>query len=732
MEKKWIDPNTIYLAKPMNPRPMNQGFIESLVESMHQQGFLPQYPVKVFEAAALTCLEMDGLPYACVSGMHRTTAAQIAKIDQILCEVHTGDDDAFIEMMMTDNFEYDPARNSELGQTFSQREKRKACTRLLYMPKFFKMTNTALSEAWHTGTTNIRRWRKDVLDALEKASPNGEGVAPDGGGEPTFPETLARVGITPVHLNELRELNASREREDADGNTVKVRKPRPDASEDDKENFFETIRKDFHDLLEVDDDEVIDFDWDAVKRYAAQKWNVEAGWYMYKNVHIDQLRHLHKLVIEQDADFIEACTAIYTEAAAASKLREDLEKACKKTTRLFCKLVGADHEYDQKFKSKWKTFEDIVKSQLNIEMFGNTRWDYNDMETADERRAVIEQHKTVQEAIAKEADWIAEFMKKEQAAAAQRRKAVSESWTAKRDAAIAAINDYPRDISFDRIISAAEKKLYKSHGYFNKIFDAETVSPRKNIGTLEDEVASMDRLIKAVKKDADWVAEIPAVKVHDTMVSPAQTGAETAETLDKHVDRLIDANNLVNAAIVDGEIPWFSDAYDKQDFAILCDRAADVLACDRDILWVVLYEEDLPAEPAEFGISNIVKWDTILRQIHDAIRSKSDWIMAAPSDDEETPPVETPDSELEPVYSISPDDLHQISLEDIFQHVADRVIYVDGICDENEVMADMATLLGKASRGQRGTQLYLLMKFALFLHPKSDIEGVEIEKEAAG
>ena len=720
MEKKWIDPNTIYLAKPMNPRPLNQGFIESLRESMQEQGFLPQYPVKVFEAAALTCLEMNGLPYACVSGMHRTTAAQLAEIDQILCEVHTGDDDAFIEMMMTDNFEYDPARNSELGQVFSQREKRKACQRLLYIPKFLRMTNSALADAWHTNEANIRRWRKEVVASFDvpEASSNDEG------GAPTFPETLRRVGITPDRLQELKAINDSREREDADGNTVKVRKPRPDASEDDKENFFETIRKDFHDLLEVDDDEVIDFDWDAVKRYAAQKWNVEAGWYMYKNVHIDQLRHLHKLVIEQDADFIEACTAIYTEAAAASELREDFEKACKKTTRLFCKLVGADHEYDKKFKSKWKIFEDIVKSQLNIEMFGNTRWDYNDMETADERRAVIEQHKTVQEAIAKEADWIAEFMKKEQAAAAQRRKAVSESWTAKRDAAIAAINDYPRDVSFDRIISAAEKKLYKSHGYFAKIFDAETVSSKKNIGTLEDEVTSMDRLIRAVKKDDDWVAEIPAVKVHDTVVSPAETETET-----KHVDSLIDACDLVNKAISDRDIPWCDG--DKQDFAILCDRAADVLACDRDILWVILYEEDLPAEPAEFGISNIVKWDTILRQIHDAIRSKADWIMAAPYDDEETPPVETPDSQLEPVYSISPDDLHQISLEDIFQHVADRVICIDGIFDENEVMADMATLLGKASRGQRGTQLYLLMKFALFLQPKSDIEGVEIEKEAA-
>ena len=506
IRKDWIDPNAIYLAKPMNPRPLNQGFIESLRESMEEQGFLPQYPVKVFEAEALTCLEMNGLPYACVSGMHRTTAAQLAKVDQILCEVHTGDDDAFIEMMMTDNFEYDPARNSELGQVFSQREKRKACQRLLYIPKFLRMTNSALAEEWHTNEANIRRWRKAVVAAFDVQN---EASSNDEGGAPTFPETLSRVGITPERLQELRDIHDSREREDADGNTVQIRKPRADASEDDKEKFFEQIREDLYILREESD---VDFDWDTVKQYCGQKWKIDVGWGMYREMHIDQLRKLHKLLLEQDADFIAACTAIHAEAEALSKLREAVEKACKKTTRLFCKLIDADNEYDDKFKSKWSVFEGLVKEQLNIEVFGNTRWDYSDYETADARRTAIEHHKAVHEAIEKEADWIAEFMKKEKAAAAQRRKKVSKAWTEKRDAAIAAINDYERDVSFDRIISEAEKQLYKSHGYFAKIFDAETVSDRKNIGTLEDEVKSLDRLINAVKKDADWVAEIPAAK----------------------------------------------------------------------------------------------------------------------------------------------------------------------------------------------------------------------------
>ena len=697
MNKQLIDPNAIYLAKAMNPRPLNQGFIESLRESMQEQGFLPQYPVKVFRTENLSCLETD-LQYAVVSGMHRTSAAQLAKIDEILCEVYTGDDDVFVEMMMTDNFEYDPMQNSELGQIFSNSEKRKACKRLLYIPKFLRMTNAALSDAWHTSESNVRRWRKEVTDTFNfKAEAPSNG----GGGLPTFPEQLSRVGITPERLIELKDIDASREREDANGNTVQVRKSRQDASDDAKDEFFEEIRMDCSGIREESD---IDFDWDTVKTYAAQKWKIEAGWGMYRDMHIDQLRKLHKLVLEQDADFIQACTTIHKEIKDAAILRETLDKALKKTTRVFCKLIDADNEYDDTFEYKWKTFEGMVKSQLNIEEFGNKKWDYDNCETADERRAVIEQHQTVQEAIAEGADWVADFMKKEQAAAVERRKKVSELWTEKRQAAIAAIHDYPRDVSFDRIVGAAEKAMYEPHGYFSKIFDAEVVSDRKNIGTLESEAKNLDRLIRDVKADADWIQKIPATqpRVEGVTEVPEPEPSETAE-FDKQVDRLINASNLVNNSIE--EIPWFANSHDKQDSVVLCDRAADVLACDRDLLWVVFYEEDLPEE---FTIADVAKWDTILRQIHAAITSKADWVMAEPFDEEDEEPAPEPETE----FTLTMDDLHNISLDEIFQHVADRVIHLP-VDDENEVMVDMARILGKASRGMRGTQLYLLMKFAI-------------------
>ena len=83
----------------------------------------------------------------------------------------------------------------------------------------------------------------------------------------------------------------------------------------------------------------------------------------------------------------------------------------------------------------------------------------------------------------------------------------------------------------------------------------------------------------------------------------------------------------------------------------------------------------------------------------------------------------------EPEYTVTADDLHSMPLTEIFEHALDRVIYVP-VDDENEVTHQLATILGKASRGQRGTQLHLLMKFALFLYPENDIEGDMIEHES--
>ena len=476
IRKDWIDPNEIYLAKPMNPRPLNQGFIESLRESMEAQGFLPQYPVKVFEADALTCLEMDALPYACVSGMHRTTAAQLAKIDQILCEVHTGDDDAFIEMMMTDNFEYDPARNSELGQIFSQREKRKACQRLLYIPKFLRMTNSALAEEWRTNEANIRRWRKEVVasfDVQNGASSNDEG------GAPTFPETLSRVGITPERLQALKDIHDSREREDADGNTVQVRSAPKEMSDDEKSAFWKQIREDagWHNDGWLEAHGIKDFD--HVRRYLSKKYDIEESYHMDEDMTTQQLRQLHRDILSDNPELIAACK----EFAAAKNLiesrRDELDKACKAIRKWLLDEFVQGNEWSQAYKDCKAAFTEAARQAGHADYCVES-YDYPGGENLAEKfKAYIEIVEAVQRDISDAIDlaaggasvvdsthsaWVAEFRQQMEKDILAKREKLEKNWIKSRDALLKAFEAYPRNISIGAFCYALEDEVYERSG----------------------------------------------------------------------------------------------------------------------------------------------------------------------------------------------------------------------------------------------------------------------------
>ena len=196
-------------------------------------------------------------------------------------------------------------------------------------------------------------------------------------------------------------------------------------------------------------------------------------------------------------------------------------------------------------------------------------------------------------------------MKKEKAAGERRRKQVAEKWTEMRQAVIDAVDNYGRNIDFNRVIAEADKGLHKSVGYFAKIFDAESVSGQKNVGTLEDEVQSMKRIVISLENDADWAKNIPEPTPLIAVMAEREKGAEESESVS----------------------------------------------------------------------------------------------------------------------------LSDIPLEDIFQHIVDRVATFPGLCDEMEVMVDLAQVLSKASKGMTGHQLYLLAKQALFILAKSD-ENSEIEKES--
>ena len=519
IRKEWIDPNEIYLAKPMNPRPLNQGFIESLRESMLEQGFLPQYPVKVFRVESLTCIETD-LPYTCVSGMHRTTAAQLAKIDVILCEIYpsaddafTGADDAFIEMMMTDNFEYDPARNSELGQIFSQREKRKACKRLLYIPKFLKMTNSALAEAWHTNEANIRRWRKEVTSSLDE-----EGKVAD-----IVPETLRRVGITAERLQELKAINDSREREDADGNTVQVRTAPREMTDDEKSEFWEQIRQDagWHNDGWLKAHGIKDFDY--VRKYLAKKYNIDNNYRMYEDITTQQLRQIHGWILGDDLELIAGCKEMAAARELIESRREDLRKACGAIKKWLLGEFVQGNEYSQAYKDCKATFTEAARQAGHAD-YCVEDYDFPGGENLAEKfKSYIKIVEAVQRDISDHIDlaasgasvvdnthsaWVAEFRKQMEKDITAKRQKLAKNWGAAQKALLKAFEAYPRNISIGAFCYALEDEYYEKSGTYLKLLSLKEPSNRVHNDTLKSQTKYFKQAAKDLAADEKWVRAI--------------------------------------------------------------------------------------------------------------------------------------------------------------------------------------------------------------------------------
>lgn len=226
MEKKWVDPNQIYVNLQLNNRELNRNYIGDLTQSMTDKGFLPEFPIDVFLTKNLANIDVD-LPYVCACGAHRTYAAINAKLERVLVHIHNGKEEAFIELMHLDNFKFDAAQHSGIGQPFTQKEKRAAVTQLLLLPKYLEMTNTALQEELHVPESSIRRWRKEVIELLETDS-----------------SKLLSWGISDGRLARLHELAKSPERVDQEGRKVKVRQPLAEATESEKTEFFNIMEED--------------------------------------------------------------------------------------------------------------------------------------------------------------------------------------------------------------------------------------------------------------------------------------------------------------------------------------------------------------------------------------------------------------------------------------------------------------------------------------------------------
>ena len=194
MQTLWIELAAIEEVWVVNNRKENLGHSESLAESMRQNGYLPEYPVFVFEAANIP-VETDK-PYLMACGHHRRKAAIAAGIDRIWAEVHDGTEEEWIEMMSLDNFKFDVKSNPGIGLAFTEQERRSACFQLLLLPKYLRKTSVSLAGLWKVGEGTVRRWRKQVESLIDEGSTD-----------------LEKWNVSPERIDRLKEVIADPHRE---------------------------------------------------------------------------------------------------------------------------------------------------------------------------------------------------------------------------------------------------------------------------------------------------------------------------------------------------------------------------------------------------------------------------------------------------------------------------------------------------------------------------------------
>ena len=472
MKKLWTPPTTIQIVSILNNRQLNPDYVESLQDSMETHGYLAEYPIEVFESKNIPSIETDK-PYLCACGAHRTLAALKADIDAVLVVIYDGGEEDWIERMSLDNFKFDVVKDASIGQAFSQKEKRAACTQLLLLPKYLKMTNTALAESWNTPEANIRRWRGDVASLIGERS-----------------EELQNWGVSPKRLKRLKAVLNSTEREDADGNVVKVRKKAREATEEEKSGLYRTIRSDAGDFewgtkLKKTFLGRHDIKWEEVQTFISEKWNVEDEWQIYEHLSMGQLRTLHNLILTEDPDLIARCQEIAKARKALDAAKSDIHDACKLSEAMlhesFCPNQGTHSP-------RFRTVKEIFIRAAQVEGytdFSFDAWKYGRENGIAFLRLAVTHHHTVSKAIEEKADWVeAVRVTIAEEEAATRAKIESDFRKAKKKM-LSAFEAYPRSVSLEAFCYGFDDHFHEKAGHclrrVQQIFQRKTPAiPRLN------------------------------------------------------------------------------------------------------------------------------------------------------------------------------------------------------------------------------------------------------------
>ncbi len=341
---RWESPLDIYVPHELNNRTLDAGYVESLEDSMRTQGYLPTYPIVCYRRHELPKEVFDGKTdalYICAAGFHRTTAAKNINLDRVYVELRSGTFEDYLETLNTDNFQFDPEVNTSLGQIWTKTDKRKACKQLLLLPKYFKLTNIALADLWHTSEANVRRWRDDVASSID-----------DGSLDAPFP-------LSQEWQDTLKAILDSNVREMADGSTIRVRsKP-----EENKWDYYWALIK------KVENHKHLDWNTE-IEPYCKQMYEKDA-----RDLSLKKLAELDQLIAIADPEFMKMCRELGEEKRKLNAAQAECHNAYRAAKKAFETYVFgqdlAENTYEEKYKNCLKSFGRAVSRTFGHNLLGS-------------------------------------------------------------------------------------------------------------------------------------------------------------------------------------------------------------------------------------------------------------------------------------------------------------------------------------------------------------------------
>ena len=367
-----------------------------------------------------------------------------------------------------------------------------------------RMTNSALAQGWHTSEGNVRRWRKDVVRSLDEAN---------AGSADFIPANLRQMGVTPRRLEDLKNIRASRERENAEGNVVPIRTAPKEPTQEEKEAFWNQIRHDAGDYWKHGIGE-----FSYVRAYLAEKYGVEEGYYLYKDLTMKQLREVQGAILSDDTEFIAGCKAIGAADKKLDALKSDFRTNCGLIKKWLLKFVQGD-EGSEAYKKCAKAFKEAARAAGYVDYYEDDySYPTNDAkpETYEAANEVL---LAVQRDIATTLDsedpkdwviWVSEFRKKQEKSIVAQRTKLEKDWVQSKKDLADAFTAYPRNISPAAFCAAMDSKHYDKDGTHFKLFSRNEIGSRVHDDTIRTQIRTFKDAARDLKADADWVQKIPS------------------------------------------------------------------------------------------------------------------------------------------------------------------------------------------------------------------------------